>query len=112
MTIVVVYYGDAKSFGQGLRGLILEDDNTKRKAKYQEFTLEKIRKFMLELYDDSRVGPTIIAYYRAITASMFRDGAAVAFRRRLGGSLRDTLSSIEYDQSLRPISTNMRPVRS
>jgi len=67
---------------------------------------------MLELQDDSGVTPATTAYYRASTAPMFRDEAAAAFRRRLGGSLKDTLSSIEYDKSSRPKSTNMRAVRS
>ena len=51
---------------------------------------------MLDLQDDSRVAPTIGAYYRAITAPPFRDEAAAAFRRRLSVSLKDSLDLIEY----------------
>ena len=102
----------AKAFVQGLRKLARGDDEATNKAQYETFTIENIHRLMLKLQDNSRVTPTITAYYRASTAPAFLDEAAAAFRRRLGGCLKDTLSSIEYGQSYRPISTNMRAVLS
>ena len=96
-------YDDAKAFSQGLRNLSLETDDAARKAQYQKFTMEAIHELMVELQDDSCVAPAITAYYRASTAPTFRDEAAAAFKRRLGGALKDILRSIEYD---RPISLN------
>ncbi len=110
--VVVVSCGDAKSFFQGLRELTGEDSDAAKRARYQKFTKEKIQSIMLKLQDDSRVIPTITGYYRANTAPMFLDEAAAAFRRRVGGALKDTLKSIEYVRIYRSITTNMRTVHS
>lgn len=87
-------------------------DAAKKAVEYQELEKEDVQKDMLELQEDSRVTPAITAYYRTSTTPAFQEEAAAAFRRRLGGALKDTLSSIEYDQSCRSISTNMLPVLS
>lgn len=97
---------------QALRELTVEDNEATKRTRYQNFTKEKIRSIMLKLQDDSRVIPTITGYYRASTAQTFLDEAAAAFRRRVGGALKDTLKSIEYDRVYRPLTTNMRPVHS
>ena len=104
--LVVIFCGDAKSVVQGLRELTAEDNEAKKRARYQKFTKEKIQSIMLKLQDDSRVIPTITGYYRASTAPTFLDEAAAAFRRRVGGALKDTLKSIEYDRVCRSITTN------
>ena len=67
---------------------------------------------MLEVQDDSQVTPTITAYHRATTTPTFRNEAAAAFKRRLGGALKDISNSIEYDQLYRQMSTNLLPVLS
>jgi len=85
-----------KHFVQGLQKRLREGDDTGRRAQYQKFTTERIRQAMLDLQDGSRVTPAITAYYRAITAPPFQDEAAAASRRRLRGSLKDTLDLIEY----------------
>ena len=99
---------------QGLRALDLgkKNDNATKKAQYQAYSTDSIRKHMLDLRHDSRMAPAITAYYRATTASTFRDQAAVASRRRLGGALKDKLNAIEYDKLHCPISTNIIPALS
>lgn len=96
--IVVISCDDVEAFAQGLRNLTLETDDAARKAQYQKLTTEATHELMLELQDDSCVAPAITAYYRASAAQTFRDEATAAFRRRLGGALKDILSSIEYDR--------------
>ena len=115
MTHIVTPYDSANEFVQALRKIVRRGvgaDVAKKAAQYQQLTKEDIQRIMLELQGQSCVTPAITAYYRASTAPAFQDEAATAFRRRLGGALKDTLSSIEYDQSYRPISTNMYPVLS
>ena len=113
MTVVVTPCHGANAFVQGLRKLFRRGiDAVKRAAQYQELETENVQKAMLRLQEGSRVTPAITAYYRTSTAPAFQDEAAAAFRHRVGGVLKDTLSSIEYDQSYHPISTNMSPVLS
>jgi len=66
-----------------------------KRANYEKFSTERVRKLMVEILEECQIFPTLHAYYQAIVASSFREQAAAASTRRLRKVLGEMPMSLE-----------------